>query len=138
MKRYPAEKVNPPEGVKSADWIKSGFKSQVRGRSMPQPSNQLLSVGVDGVIYSAWLFIAALGLTLIYGVMKIVNVTHGSFYALGAYAAASLTGGVARARLSADALLRGAARGRRPRRARRRAAHRARHPALHVRARTRW
>src|SRR5512145_3242419 len=54
--------------------------------------NQLLSVGVDGLIYSAWLFTAALGLTLIYGVMKIVNVTHGSFYALGAYAAASLTG----------------------------------------------
>lgn len=53
---------------------------------------QLLSVAVDGVIYSAWLFIAALGLTLIYGVMKIVNVTHGSFYALGAYAGASLTG----------------------------------------------
>src|SRR5881394_1653953 len=54
--------------------------------------NQLLSVGVDGTIYSAWLFTAALGLTLIYGVMKIVNVTHGSFYALGAYAGASLTG----------------------------------------------
>src|SRR5947199_1828922 len=54
--------------------------------------DQLLSVGVDGIIYSAWLFTAALGLTLIYGVMKIVNVTHGSFYALGAYAGASLTG----------------------------------------------
>jgi branched-chain amino acid transport system permease protein len=54
--------------------------------------DQLISVGVDGVIYSAWLFTAALGLTLIYGVMKIVNVTHGSFYALGAYAAASLVG----------------------------------------------
>jgi branched-chain amino acid transport system permease protein len=54
--------------------------------------DQLISVGVDGVIYSAWLFTAALGLTLVYGVMKIVNVTHGSFYALGAYAAASLTG----------------------------------------------
>jgi branched-chain amino acid transport system substrate-binding protein len=26
VKRYPAEKVNPPEGVKSADWIKAGFK----------------------------------------------------------------------------------------------------------------
>jgi len=26
VKRYPAEVVNPPEGVKSADWIKSGFK----------------------------------------------------------------------------------------------------------------
>src|ERR1044071_6374068 len=54
--------------------------------------DQVLSVAGDGVIYSAWLFTAALGLTLIYGVMKIVNVTHGSFYALGAYAAASLTG----------------------------------------------
>jgi branched-chain amino acid transport system substrate-binding protein len=28
VKRYPAEKVNPPDGVKAADWIKSGFKSQ--------------------------------------------------------------------------------------------------------------
>jgi branched-chain amino acid transport system permease protein len=54
--------------------------------------DQVLSVIVDGVMYSAWLFIAALGLTLIYGVMKIVNVTHGSFYALGAYAGASFTG----------------------------------------------
>jgi branched-chain amino acid transport system substrate-binding protein len=26
VKRYPAETVNPPEGVKIADWIKSGFK----------------------------------------------------------------------------------------------------------------
>ncbi|MGE5129105.1 MAG: ABC transporter substrate-binding protein [Sphingomonadaceae bacterium] len=26
IKRYPAETVNPPEGVKAADWIKSGFK----------------------------------------------------------------------------------------------------------------
>jgi len=26
VKRYPAEKVNPPEGIKSADWIKNGFK----------------------------------------------------------------------------------------------------------------
>ena len=27
VKRYPAGKVNPPEGVKSADWIKGGFKN---------------------------------------------------------------------------------------------------------------
>jgi branched-chain amino acid transport system permease protein len=53
---------------------------------------QLVAVLIDGIIYSAWLFVAAVGLTLIYGVMKIVNVTHGSFYALGAYAAASITG----------------------------------------------
>lgn len=54
--------------------------------------DQILTVIVDGIIYSAWLFVAAVGLTLIYGVMKIVNLTHGSFYALGAYAAASFTG----------------------------------------------
>jgi branched-chain amino acid transport system substrate-binding protein len=28
VRRFPAEKVNPPEGVKSADWIASGFKSK--------------------------------------------------------------------------------------------------------------
>ena len=27
VKRYPADKVNPPEGVKSADWIKAGFQA---------------------------------------------------------------------------------------------------------------
>lgn len=26
VKRYPAEIVNPPEGIKSSDWIKNGFK----------------------------------------------------------------------------------------------------------------
>jgi branched-chain amino acid transport system substrate-binding protein len=26
VKRYPAEQVNPPEGIKSVDWIKAGFK----------------------------------------------------------------------------------------------------------------
>jgi branched-chain amino acid transport system permease protein len=32
----------------------------------------------------------ALGLTLVFGILKILNVAHGSFYALGAYAAASM------------------------------------------------
>jgi branched-chain amino acid transport system permease protein len=50
----------------------------------------VLAVVIDGIIYSSWLFIIAVGLTLIYGVMKILNLAHGSFYALGAYAAASL------------------------------------------------
>jgi hypothetical protein len=26
VKRYPAEMVNPPDGVKAADWIAGGFK----------------------------------------------------------------------------------------------------------------
>lgn len=53
---------------------------------------QILAVILDGLIYSSWLFIIAVGLTLIYGVMKILNIAHGSLYALGAYSAASLAG----------------------------------------------
>ena len=52
----------------------------------------LLAVVVDGLIYSSWLFVIAAGLTIIYGVMRILNMAHGSLYALGAYAAASLVG----------------------------------------------
>ena len=52
----------------------------------------LLAVLVDGIIYASWLFLIAAGLTIIYGVMRILNMAHGSLYALGAYAAASLAG----------------------------------------------
>ena len=51
-----------------------------------------LTILIDGAIYASWLFIVALGLTLIFGVLKILNIAHGSFYALGAYAAASFVG----------------------------------------------
>jgi branched-chain amino acid transport system permease protein len=54
--------------------------------------SEFLAVIVDGAIYAAWLFVIAVGLTLIYGVMKILNMAHGSLYALGAYAAASMAG----------------------------------------------
>jgi len=46
----------------------------------------------DGLVYAAYLFLVAVGLTLIFGVMKILNVTHGSFYAFGAYGAATAVG----------------------------------------------
>ena len=51
--------------------------------------SQLPAVIVDGILYASWMFIIAVGLTLIYGVMKILNVAHGSMYALGAYTAAT-------------------------------------------------
>jgi branched-chain amino acid transport system permease protein len=49
--------------------------------------NQLPAVIIDGILYASWMFIIAVGLTLVYGVMKILNVAHGSLYALGAYTA---------------------------------------------------
>ena len=39
---------------------------------------------------ASWLFMVASGLTLIYGVMKVLNIAHGSLYAFGAYANAWL------------------------------------------------
>ena len=51
-----------------------------------------ITILVDGLTYASWLFIVALGLTLVFGVLKILNIAHGSFYALGAYAAASFVG----------------------------------------------
>ncbi len=47
-----------------------------------------LTILVDGLVYSSWLFIVAVGLTLIFGVMKVLNVAHGGFYSIGAYTAA--------------------------------------------------
>ncbi|HEX5477617.1 MAG TPA: branched-chain amino acid ABC transporter permease, partial [Burkholderiales bacterium] len=58
-----------------------------------------VTILVDGVIYASWLFIVALGLTLVFGVLKILNIAHGSFYAVGAYAAASFVAGFAAAGL---------------------------------------
>lgn len=52
----------------------------------------LVVVLIDGIVYASWLFVVAAGLTLIYGVMKILNMAHGSLYAIGAYTAASLVG----------------------------------------------
>ena len=50
----------------------------------------LLAVA-DGVSYAGLLFMVSLGLTLVCGVMGIVNVAHGALYAFGGYAACSLS-----------------------------------------------
>jgi branched-chain amino acid transport system permease protein len=50
------------------------------------------AITMDGVVYAAYLFIVAIGLSLIFGVMKILNVAHGAFYAFGAYGAATVVG----------------------------------------------
>lgn len=44
----------------------------------------------NGLSYAALLFLVGGGLTLIFGVMKIVNIAHGSFYLLGGYLGVAL------------------------------------------------
>jgi branched-chain amino acid transport system permease protein len=51
-----------------------------------------ITILLDGLQFSSYLFIVSAGLTIIFGVMKILNVCHGSFYAWGAYTAAFFIG----------------------------------------------
>jgi branched-chain amino acid transport system permease protein len=46
---------------------------------------------LNSVQYGLLLFLVASGLTLIFGIMGIINLAHGSFYMIGAYLAFSLT-----------------------------------------------
>ena len=45
---------------------------------------QIAIVGLDGIVFASYLFLVSAGLTFIYGVMRILNVAHGSLYGLGA------------------------------------------------------
>jgi len=54
--------------------------------------NTVIAIIVDGLVYASWLFLVAVGMTLVCGVMKILNVAHGALYAFGAYTTASMVG----------------------------------------------
>lgn len=43
---------------------------------------------LNGLQYGSMLFLLASGLTLIFGIMGVINLTHGAFYMVGAYSAA--------------------------------------------------
>lgn len=45
----------------------------------------------NGLQFGVALFLMSAGLTLIFGVMNVINLAHGSFYMFGAYAAATVT-----------------------------------------------
>ena len=46
---------------------------------------------LNAVQYGLLLFLVASGLTLIFGIMGVINLAHGSFYMIGAYMAFALT-----------------------------------------------
>src|SRR5574339_542508 len=51
----------------------------------------LLEQCLNGLQVGLLLFLLAAGLTLVFGIMDLVNLAHGSFYMLGAYFAATFT-----------------------------------------------
>ena len=46
---------------------------------------------LNGLQYGLLLFLAASGLTLVFGILGVINLAHGSFYMIGAYMALTLT-----------------------------------------------
>lgn len=44
---------------------------------------------IDGIAFASWLFLVSAGITFIFGVLRILNVAHGSLYAIGAYLGAT-------------------------------------------------
>src|SRR6201988_1080592 len=49
-----------------------------------------LTQAFNGISYGALLFLVGSGLSLIFGVMRIVNLSHGSYFLLGGYVALSV------------------------------------------------
>ena len=52
--------------------------------------NLWLVLSVNSITFGGLLFLLAAGFSLIFGLMRIPNLTHGSFFMLGAYFGASL------------------------------------------------
>jgi branched-chain amino acid transport system permease protein len=66
----------------------------------------VLLQALNGVSFGMLLFLLAAGLSLIYGLMRILNLAHGSYYVLGAYVALSVvraTGSLALAAVAGTA-----------------------------------
>jgi branched-subunit amino acid ABC-type transport system permease component len=54
--------------------------------------SDLAAQALNGLAYGVLLFLLSVGLTLIFGMLDVINLAHGSFYMLGAYAGLTLIG----------------------------------------------
>lgn len=59
---------------------------------MTETLSTLLFLVADGLIWGSLIALIALGLTLIFGIMGIVNMAHGDFFMIGAVLAVAVTG----------------------------------------------
>ena len=51
----------------------------------------ILEQSLNGLQFGLMLFLLATGLTLVFGIMDMINLAHGSLYMIGAYLVATLT-----------------------------------------------
>jgi branched-chain amino acid transport system permease protein len=52
----------------------------------------ILEQVLNGLQFGVMLFLMAAGLTLVFGVMGLINLAHGALYMVGAFAAAAVAG----------------------------------------------
>src|SRR5262250_1575972 len=63
------------------------------GQALEGNGVDILTIQIlNSLFYASVLFLIAAGLSLIFGVMRIVNMAHGTFYAVGAFVTAWLVG----------------------------------------------
>ena len=51
------------------------------------PIGTFLGIAFDGLYFAALLFFASIGLTLVFGILNLLNMAHAAFYGFGAYVA---------------------------------------------------
>ena len=73
--------ANPPSESGAGSWRTTNY-----GSAIDDPGTFLANV-LDTVTLAGWLFIVASGFSLIFGLMRVVNMAHGVFYLLGGYIA---------------------------------------------------
>ena len=72
--------ANPPPEI-GGNW-----RTTNTGSALDDPSSFLTTI-LDGLTFAGLLFIVASGFSLIFGLMRVVNMAHGAFYLLGGYVA---------------------------------------------------
>ncbi len=73
--------ITNPVGSASGNW-----KTTSSGSAIDNPGAFLATL-LDSITFAGWLFIVASGFSLIFGLMRVVNMAHGAFYLLGGFIA---------------------------------------------------
>lgn len=73
--------TKPPPEIGTGDWRTTTF-----GSAIHDPGS-FLQILLDALTFAGLLFIVASGFSLIFGLMRVVNMAHGSFYLLAGYIA---------------------------------------------------
>jgi branched-chain amino acid transport system permease protein len=86
--------MSAPEGalVKRLDWIPLALTAAIALAALASVGNPStwLTLTVAGLAMGLLIFLMASGLTLVFGLMDVMNFAHGVFIAVGAYIAASM------------------------------------------------